>query len=115
MKEKLIIALLVISIVSVACSCIFIYCTSSENTEHDDSGVFVEIESHLSYSIVYDEDTRVIYAKSNSGAITFCPLYNADGTLKVYKEDNNERQYTDYILYGQHKKRCRRFDKQCNR
>lgn len=90
MKDKLIIALLIISIVSIVCTCIFICCTSSENTEHNESGVFVAIESHLSYEIVYDKDTRVIYAKSNSGTNTFCPLYNADGTLKTYKENNNE-------------------------
>lgn len=61
----------------------------NRNKKEDNSGIFIEIESHLSYDIVYDKETRVIYAKSNSGAITFCPLYNADGTLKVYEENDN--------------------------
>lgn len=58
---------------------------SSESKKEDDSGIFVEIESHLSYEIVYDKETKVMYAKSNSGTMTFCPLYNADGTLKLYE------------------------------
>lgn len=61
---------------------------SSGHKKEDETEIFVEIESHSSYDIVYDKDTRVIYAKSNSGTNTFCPLYNADGTLKTHKEDN---------------------------
>ncbi len=39
----------------------------------------------------YDRDTKVmyvVYAKGNRGGIE--PLYNADGTLKLYKEDDEE-------------------------
>lgn len=63
---------------------------SSRNKKDDETEVFVTIESHTSYSIMYDKETKVIYAVSNSGTKTFCPLYNADGSLKVYKENNNE-------------------------
>ena len=39
----------------------------------------------------YDRDTKVmyvVYAKGNHGGFT--PLYNEDGTLKLYKEEEKE-------------------------
>ena len=39
----------------------------------------------------YDKDTKVmyvVYASYNKGAIT--PLYNPDGSLKLYKESENK-------------------------
>lgn len=80
----------IVMLISIPIIFIVSYSNKKENKKEDEIGVFVEIESHLSYEIVYDKDTRVIYAKSNSGTNTFCPLYNADGTLKLYKENNDE-------------------------
>lgn len=42
----------------------------------------------LSYVILYDKETKVVYHMStgvyNNGNLT--PLYNADGTLRVWEE-----------------------------
>ncbi len=38
------------------------------------------------YRIVYANDTKVMYFINSSNCIT--PLYNADGTLQIYKELN---------------------------
>ena len=87
MKEKLMGVLLIIFLILVLIKVTMIVC-GTESVEKSD--VFVTIESHASYSIMYDKETRVIYAVSRSGSRVFSPLYNADGTLKLYKENDDE-------------------------
>ena len=48
----------------------------------------VKIESGVSETIYYDRNTKVMYCLINEySGIT--PIYNADGTLKLYKENPN--------------------------
>ena len=47
-------------------------------------------EGNISYKIVYANDTKVKYFvifSNHKGNVT--PLYNADGTLQIHKEDNS--------------------------
>lgn len=46
---------------------------------------FEEIESNLSSAVFYDQETKVMYVKFYRGGCM--PLYNADGTLKLYGGD----------------------------
>lgn len=85
---KVIIIFLIVIIVSVTCICISKVCTT-ESTNDTTDAMFVEIESHLSYIIVYDKDTKVMYFRGNSASANLCPLYNADGSLKIYSGGNN--------------------------
>ena len=66
-------------------------CTKQETTtqveEPDDT--LIEIESHINYIIMYDKDTKVIYYRGPGGDADLCPLYNADGPLKIYSGGNN--------------------------
>ena len=63
--------------------------TKSIEANASDREMFVIIENHCDYKIVYDKETMVEYAMSNitnygtSYAITM--LVNADGTPKLYK------------------------------
>ena len=67
---------------------------TSENVEdgtdvltEDVNHYFVEIATYHGYKIVYDISTKVMYCMStgpyNFGSVS--PLYNSDGTLKVYE------------------------------
>lgn len=51
-------------------------------------GFYEKIFEGLSYVILYDRETKVIYHMStgvyNNGNLT--PLYNADGTLRVWED-----------------------------
>lgn len=57
------------------------------NEYYDDN--FVELKSDLYYRIVYDKNTKVKYyifrKRDYESGIT--PLYNADGSLQIYKGD----------------------------
>lgn len=60
---------------------------NTANNKKDVHG-FINVENgetkYTNYSIVYDYETRVMYIIEYRGGIS--PLYNADGTLRVYKE-----------------------------
>lgn len=43
------------------------------------------IDRDTSYEIFYDKDTKVMYYRAYRGGVT--PMYNADGTLRVYVGD----------------------------
>lgn len=65
-------------------------CASEEETETSGQ-MFVTVESTWDYSIVYDKETRVMYAVSagryNVG--TFTLLVNEDGTPMIWKETDD--------------------------
>lgn len=50
---------------------------------------FVKVEEAAGWDIVYDKDTRVMYAVSSGGYNfgNFTLLVNPDGTPKLYEED----------------------------
>jgi hypothetical protein len=66
----------------------------TNSNENCANGYFTRIsywsDIYGNYSIVYANDTKVKYFVLNGsyryGGIT--PLYNADGTLQIYEEDN---------------------------
>ena len=76
---------------------LLIGCTSSNtttttdkenNSENSDSDIGI-IETYgvypsYSYEVFYDKDTKVCYIAIADGVT---PLYNADGSLKIYNED----------------------------
>lgn len=55
------------------------------NEYYDDN--FVELKSDLYYRIVYDKNTKVKYfiLKTSDHENGITPLYNADGSLQIYK------------------------------
>lgn len=85
---KVIIIFLITIIVSVICICISKACTT-ESTNDTTDAMLVEIESHFSYAIMYDKDTKVMYYRGMSSEANLCLLYNADGSLKLYSGGNN--------------------------
>lgn len=59
-----------------------------ENNEYFDLVVIYEDSS--STKIAYDKNTGVMYyIKSNFYAYGITPIYNADGSLKLYEGENN--------------------------
>lgn len=58
---------------------------STEQTASNDE-MLVIIEDHAlsGYYIVYDKDTKIIYYQGVSHGACLDPLYNTDGTLKLY-------------------------------
>lgn len=85
---KVIIIFLIAIIFSVICICISKACaTESTNDKTDD--MLIEVESHINYIIMYDKDTKVVYYRGLGGDADLCPLYNADGSLKLYSGGNN--------------------------
>ena len=70
---------------------IYKICTTQEKTtrveEPDD--MLIEIECHINYIIMYDKDTKVVYYRGLGGDADLCPLYNADGSLKLYSGGNS--------------------------
>lgn len=74
-------------------------CTKERKEERDtiSGGLFVEIKQegwHTNYSVYYDRDTKVMYVKTHGtyGADRYTVLYNADGTPRVWKGDNQNEQ-----------------------
>jgi hypothetical protein len=66
-----------------------------ESEEEDYSNVpsmFFEVEDGDVYRVVYHKDTKVMYVVytgyQEGGGMT--PLYNPDGTLKLYEESENK-------------------------
>lgn len=74
--------------VTIVVSLIFFLPSQSEKSVYADSeSTFVRVEDNLfdNFRILYDRDTEVLYVWTSRGCI--CPLYNADGTLKLYDGD----------------------------
>lgn len=86
-----IIVILIAIIFSVVGICIYKVCTTQETTTQveDSDDMLIEIESHFSYAILYDKDTKVLYYRGMAAEGDLCPLYNADGSLKLYSGGNN--------------------------
>lgn len=80
MKKKVLAVILCMSITLGVAGCNSNYCNDS-NEEH----MIEIIDSTLNYKVFYDKDTKVIYFKAYQGGVT--PMYNADGTLRLYYGD----------------------------
>ncbi len=86
--KKIILCIMILIVLTVSlCGC-----TNKQN-ENDYRPIdnFETIQSDGSWRVVYDKETGVMYliiAGYRERCIT--PLYNADGTLKTYKQDKGE-------------------------
>lgn len=77
----------IITIVLVGVVLFFVGCDDTNNPVKADDTVFVTVSCKAEYQIVYDKETKVMYAMSdgyyNKGSFTL--LVNADGTPKLYE------------------------------
>lgn len=80
-KSNFIATIVVIALVVVVL--FFVGCDNTNNSAKADDDVFVTVSVDRTYDIVYDIETKVMYAQSYRG--TFSMLVNADGTPKLYK------------------------------
>lgn len=82
-KAILIVALIVLITVLSGCSA-----TVTEERIEKES-MFIVVESASMYSVLYDRNTKVMYAvsKYGSGSGVFTLLVNADGSPKLWKEE----------------------------
>ena len=93
MKKKITLVLVLCIMTAMLCSCSVSYEEANTNPDNYFSkGYFTIIKSwdggidYPTEHIVYANDTGVMYyvfRSNHSGGIT--PLYNADGTLQIYK------------------------------
>lgn len=95
MKTKLIIFSAVLTLAFTGCNYANIEDINEQNTvkEEPANSMFVVIEETFYWDIVYQKDTKVMYAVSfgryNNG--TFTLLVNPDGTPMIYEGENNEK------------------------
>lgn len=84
-KSNFIATIVVIALVVVVL--FFSGCGTSNNSVKADDTVFVTVSCKAKYQIVYDKETKVMYAMSDSSYNrgNFTMLVNADGTPKLYK------------------------------
>jgi hypothetical protein len=62
--------------------------TAEQVTDSDKMLVVIEDHGLSGYYIVYDKDTKIIYYQGISHGACLDPLYNSDGTLKLYNGGN---------------------------
>ena len=86
-SDAILAGLCIIGIILITISMIMRYTYKKETIETSNSSdTFIEFETHLSYCLVYDKDTKVIYYKGYDEG-DFEPLYNQDGSLKLFVEE----------------------------
>lgn len=89
MKKKLTLLTILLTLVLVGCETTT---TIYENEEKNFWDKFVAVESYDNYEdgflyIVYDKDTKVeYYIVEAHYQYGMSPIYNADGTVKIYEE-----------------------------
>lgn len=87
---KKIISLIIIGIMLMSLSSCSTKVKKSDETFFDQF-IAVEERSNIndgSCYIVYDKDTLVMYYYIEDGhQLALCPIYNADGTIKVYEKE----------------------------
>lgn len=87
MKKRLTLLVILLMLVLTGCKTTT---TTYEDREKDFWDKFVLIEKYdkagSKLYVVYDKDTKVeYYIISNYNQLGFSPIYNADGTIKVYE------------------------------
>ena len=84
-KSKFIATIIAIALVVVVL--FFVGCDDTNNSVKADDDVFVMVSKNFSYAVVYDRETKVMYAISDASYDqgNFTMLVNADGTPKLYK------------------------------
>ena len=85
MKTNKFVILILVFIVLIV---IFTGCNNKNTSQEQEDSLFIVIESSYSYKIVYNRETRVMYAVStgvyNYG--NFTVLVNEDGTPQIYNK-----------------------------
>lgn len=84
-KSKFIAIIIAITLVVVVL--FFVGCNNTNNSVKADDSVFITISYKAEYQIVYDRETKVMYAMSDASYNrgNFIMLVNADGTPKLYE------------------------------
>ena len=84
-KSKFIATIIAIALVVVVL--FFVGCDDTNNSVKASDDVFVMVSKNYSYAVVYDRETKVMYAISDASYDqgNFTMLVNADGTPKLYK------------------------------
>ena len=84
-KSKFIATIIAIALVVVVL--FFVGCDNTNNSVKASDDVFVMVSKNFSYAVVYDGETKVMYAISDAcyDQGNFTMLVNADGTPKLYK------------------------------
>ena len=84
-KSKFIATIIAIALVVVVL--FFVGCDDTNNSVKASDDVFVMVSKNFSYAVVYDRETKVMYAISDASYDqgNFTMLANADGTPKLYK------------------------------
>ena len=84
-KSKFIATIIAIALVVVVL--FFVGCDDTNNSVKASDDVFVMVSKNFSYAVVYDRETKVMYAISDASYDqgNFTMLVNADGTPKLYK------------------------------
>lgn len=64
--------------------------TNAKESSMSSDEMFMVLEDHSlsGYCIVYDKDTKIMYYRGVSTGACLDPLYNTDGTLKLYNGGN---------------------------
>ncbi len=89
--KKLLVLILVSILLLPLASCSFQHNAKVDNPSEDTKIlVFVGKQDKMSY--YYDKDTKVMYVlyADYSVGVGLTPLYNPDGTLKLYEESENK-------------------------
>ena len=84
-KSKFIATIIAIALVVVVL--FFVGCDDTNNSVKASDDVFVTVSKNSDYAVVYDRETKIMYAMSNSSynVGNFTVLLNVDGTPKLYK------------------------------
>ena len=84
-KSKFIATIIAIALVVVVL--FFVGCDDTNTSVKASDDVFVMVSKNFSYAVVYDRETKVMYAISDASYDqgNFTMLVNADGTPKLYK------------------------------
>lgn len=101
------IVLLCLVYVLTACGATYQEATGETSTASDDlcNGYFTVItewsDVHGSYQIVYTNDTKVKYFITMTGyKFGITPLYNSDGSLQIYGEENEDKDDEEEELWN---------------
>ena len=93
--------LILVLTIAFMCGMMFTGCKTTVTEDVDNAyyqnafNQFVIVEerydaNHGTLSIMYDKDTKVMYYLITSGyKCGLTPIYNADGSVKIYDEENN--------------------------
>lgn len=89
MKKIVLMVLLTVTVLVISgCSGSMNEETHTDMSQANTTSTFIEVETYDSFDVVYDKDTKVMYAISSgtSNYGNFTMLVNADGTPKLWKE-----------------------------